>query len=108
MALPHATTGDVVDVRPFGSGLRDRQSAAIVRDDRIEVMRLVLIDGKEIPEHFVDGPVTLQCIEGTVELSVGGEPRTLRAGELVYLAGGVRYTLRSADDASILMTVVRG
>jgi quercetin dioxygenase-like cupin family protein len=107
MALRHAASGEVVDVTPFGGSIRDHQSTAIVRDDRIEVMRLVLIEGRGIPEHSVDGPVTFHCLEGSVELEAGGVPRTLKPGRLVYLEPGVRYTLRPLEDASILMTVVR-
>lgn len=107
MALPHAGSGDVVDVRPFGAAIRQHQSAAIVRDESIEVMRLVLVDGRGIPEHVVAGPVTFQCIEGTVELVADGVHRTLHAGELLYLAGGVPYSIKPVDDASVLMTVVR-
>jgi quercetin dioxygenase-like cupin family protein len=107
MALKHARSGDVVDVGPLGSRLADSVSAAIVRDDRIEVMRLVFLAGRETPEHAVDGPVTFQCLEGRVVLDVEGEPRTLMQGELVYLAGGVPYAIRGDGDASVLMTVVR-
>jgi quercetin dioxygenase-like cupin family protein len=107
MALPHAKSGDVVDVRPFKARLREQQSAAIVRDDRVEVMRLVLTDGHGIPEHSVDGPVTFHCIEGAIELTAAGERRKLEAGELVYLEGGVAYSLQALSDSSILMTVVR-
>jgi quercetin dioxygenase-like cupin family protein len=107
MALKHARTGEVVDVRPLGSRLVDTPSKAIVRDDRIEVMRLVLLEGRDIPEHFVEGPVTFQCLEGRVALEIGGERCLLEQGELVYLEGGVPYALRGEGDASVLMTVVR-
>jgi quercetin dioxygenase-like cupin family protein len=107
MALAHARSGDVVDVRPLGARLREHQSAAIVRDDRIELMRLVLADGRGIPEHSVEGPVTFLCIEGSVEVYAAGERRTLDAGELVYLEAGVPYSIHPIRDASVLMTVVR-
>jgi quercetin dioxygenase-like cupin family protein len=108
MALQHATTGDIVDVRPLGPRLRDSVSSAIVRDDRIEVMRLVFVDGRGMPEHHVDGPVTVQCLEGRVAIEIAGETRFLQQGELVYLSGGVPYAIAGDGDASVLMTVVRG
>jgi quercetin dioxygenase-like cupin family protein len=108
MALQHATTGDIVDIRPLGHRLRDSVSTAIVRDDRIEVMRLVFVDGRGMPENHVDGPVTFQCLEGSVVLEVAGEQRVLQQGDLVYLSGGVPYALSGDGDASVLMTVVRG
>lgn len=107
MALPHATSGDVVEVRPAGERIVDAPSTAIVRDGRIEVMRLLLPAGKSLPEHTVPGPLTLHCLEGVVEVRAHGASRPMRAGELMYLAGGVAHALHAIEDTFVLTTVVR-
>lgn len=106
MSIPHAASGDVVDVRPLAARLRDTVSVAIVRDDRIEVMRLVLPADKRLPEHLAHGPITIQCIEGSVELTAHDAARTLQAGDLVYLAARVPHAVRAVTDASLLVTMV--
>lgn len=107
MALPHATSGDVVEVSPPGGRIVDTPSTAIVRDGHIEVMRLLLPAGKSLPEHSVPGPMTLHCLQGVVDVRAHGASRPMRAGELMYLAGGAVHALHALEDAFVLATVVR-
>jgi quercetin dioxygenase-like cupin family protein len=107
MSLPHAHSGDVISVRPFGNKLKHAISSALVSTDRVEVMRLVLEAGKTIPAHELTGEVTIQCLEGAVELHTPGDVRQLEEGELVYLAGGEPHALHATRDSSVLMTLLR-
>lgn len=107
MSQPHPLPGEVIDVRPLGDKLASASSLALVRTDDFEVMRLVLQKGKSIPEHSVQGEVTLQCIEGTVEVQAHGKTQALRAGEMLYLEGKQPYAMNALEDASVLMTMLR-
>jgi len=107
MALRHATSGEIVEIRPLGDAVSEVPSTAIVRDDHIEVMRLVLPAGKTIPEHQVAGPITVHCLEGEVEIFAHNEAKRLRARELMYLSGGVSHAFHALSDSSVLVTVVR-
>ncbi|HVL76425.1 MAG TPA: cupin domain-containing protein [Noviherbaspirillum sp.] len=107
MSLPHAASGDIIDVRPLGPKLADAVSTALFKTDQLEAMRLVLTTGKEIPEHHVAGDFTLHCIEGKVELRVNADVRTLQAGEMVFVAAEAPYSIRALADASLLMTLAR-
>lgn len=107
MALRHATSGEIVRIGELGSASENVPSTAIVRDDHIEVMRLVLSAGKTVAEHGVDGPITLHCLQGAVEVRAHNETKLLRAGELMYLAGAVAHGFRAVEDTSLLATVVR-
>lgn len=105
MALPHSKSGDLIDVRPLGPRLENTPSHALFKDDDLQVMRLVLKAGKTMPEHSVDGAVTIQCMEGAVELEAHGQQQVLQPGEMVYLAGGVPHALKALADCSVLVTV---
>ena len=45
MALQHASSGDVIDVRPYGARIDGAQSIALFKSTQLEVMRLVLPAG---------------------------------------------------------------
>jgi quercetin dioxygenase-like cupin family protein len=107
MSLPHAHSGDVISVRPFGNKLKQAISSALVSNDKVEVMRLVLEAGKTIPAHELTGEVTIQCLEGTVELRMPQRVQQLEQGEMVYLDGGVPRALHATQDSSVLMTLLR-
>jgi len=69
-------------------------------------MRMVLAAGKSVAEHQVPGEITIQCLEGRVELAAHGSTRLMRAGDLVYLQGGVAHALHAQEDASLLVTIL--
>ena len=55
MAIPHAHPGEVIDVRPLGPALAAARSTALIRTESLEVIRLVIPRGKEIPTHTTRG-----------------------------------------------------
>ncbi len=105
MALHHAVPGEIVDIRPLGSGLRDAVTATLLKSSHLQVFRLILPKSKEFREHKVPGEITVQCLEGTVEFSTPEKVQRLEAGELLYLDGGEPHALRGVEDASLLVTV---
>lgn len=107
MALHHASSGELIDIRPLGSGLPRAVTKTLYKSDHMQVFRLVLLAGKTAPEHSVDGEITIQCLEGEVELSVGDATQTMRHGDLVCLAGGVVHALKALEDTSVLVTILR-
>ena len=106
MALHHAASGEIVDVRPLGEKLKQSVPVTLVKTSRLQVFRYVLLKGKEFAEHKVSGGITVQCLEGVVEFISHDRKQLLRAGELVHLDGDVPHALKGIEDASVLVTIV--
>ena len=106
MAIPHANSGQPIDVRPLGAGLSKARTVALFKAGDVEVIRMVLSTGKSMPLHKVAGDITIQCIEGKIEITAEGHSQTLQAGQLMYLSGGVPHSLLGVEDASALLTIV--
>ena len=106
MAIPHAKPGAVVDVRPLGSALASAQTKTLVRAEQVEVIRLVVQAGKEIPEHKAKGEVIVHCLEGRVAFTASGKTQTLEAGHLLYLPNGEPHSVKGVENASLLVTVL--
>ena len=47
----------------------------------------------------------MQCIEGAIDVTADGRSHVLRAGQLLYLSGGVMHGVTALQDASALVTV---
>lgn len=107
MGLYHAKSGEVVDVRTWGDELPAGKTKAIIKTDAIELLRLSLPAGKEIPTHRARGDVVIHCIEGAVSLSIGSAASELRAGQLVHIDSGAPHSLRAISDSFVLLTVVQ-
>lgn len=106
MAIPHTPSGEIVSVRPLGTELRGTTSEVIVRDDHFEVFRMILPAGKDTPMHKAAGIITIQCLEGKVELTAHDRTQLLQQGDLVYLADAEPHAVKGVEDSALLITVV--
>ena len=106
MALPHVISGQPTDVQPLGSGLTNARTVALFKTEELEVIRVVLHAGRSFPSHKVPGEITIQCLEGKIEVTADGHSQRLDAGQLLYLSGGVPHSLFGIEDASALVTIV--
>jgi quercetin dioxygenase-like cupin family protein len=106
MAIAHATPGQVIDVRPLGTALSKTVTTALIKTDRLEVIRLVIPAGKVIPPHKVAGEVMVQCLEGRIALTALGTTREIDAGQMCYLSGGEEHSVEGLEDSSVLLTIL--
>jgi quercetin dioxygenase-like cupin family protein len=105
MAQNHAQSGQVVSVLPLGEGLNAAKTTAILKADQLEVVRLVLPAGKEWTEHRTPGEITVQCIEGRIELGTSGALLVLEPGDFIFLRREEPHSLRATVDSSALLTL---
>lgn len=106
MALHHALSGELIDIRPLKNNLKNATTKTLYKSDRLEVYQMVLLASKAMPAHQVTGEITVQCIEGTIEFTVAGTSQLMRAGDLMCLAGGTVHTLKAVEDSSALVTIL--
>jgi quercetin dioxygenase-like cupin family protein len=107
MAIPHAHPGIPVDLRPAEESLSEARTAALVKNNSFEAIRLVLPRGREVcHDHVVEGPITFHCLQGRVALTTDGTTHDLPAGHWVYLLGHAPHTLRGVEDSLVLLTVM--
>ena len=104
MSISSPIPGEVLSVRPLGADLTATKTAALLKTDTLQVMRLVLPAGKEIAPHRSSGEATVHCLEGRVAFTLGENVHELTAGDLLYLAAGETHSLRGVEDASLLVT----
>ncbi len=106
VALHHALSGELIDIRPFESNLKSETTKALYKSRHLEVFRMILLAGKAMPAHQVAGETTVQCIEGCIELTAAGTSQVMRSGDLICLAGGAIHALRAVEDSSVLVTIL--
>jgi quercetin dioxygenase-like cupin family protein len=106
MAIPHAKPGDVIDVRPLADQLAASITKTLIKTTQVEVIHMVLPAGKVLSEHKAPGEIIVQCLEGDITFTTMGEPKKLRAGEMLYLASGEAHALEAVEDSSFLLTIL--
>ncbi|HEY8857445.1 MAG TPA: cupin domain-containing protein [Rugosibacter sp.] len=106
MALHHALSGELIDIRQYKRNIKNSTTKTLYKSDRLEVFRMILLAGKEMPTHQVTGEITVQCIEGSIEFSAVGTSQMMREGDLICLAGGEAHALKAVEDSSVLVTIL--
>ncbi|MGZ5201595.1 MAG: cupin domain-containing protein [Telluria sp.] len=106
MALQHAVSGERIRLKRDGDDIANFTSVALIKTDHVELIRLVIPKDKPLPEHRVEGEMTLLCLEGEIAFDAHGRTTILQPNEMVYLAGGEPHSVRANKDAVALLTIL--
>ena len=106
MAIPHAQPGQVFEVQPAGASGAETKTVTLIKTNDVEVVRLVLARGKVIAQHRAPGEITVQCLEGRVELTAMGRQQELAAGQMLFLSAGAPHSVLALDDSTVLLTIL--
>ncbi len=104
--MPTANPGDIIDVRPAGNSIASTRTMKLFHTGAVDLVRLVVREGEEIPRHQNKGELIVQCLEGRIALTALGATKVLEAGQLVDLPPGEPHSLKGIEDASLLLTIL--
>ena len=105
MAISHIQSGEVVQL-PLGPALSGSKTTTLMKSTDLELIRLIVPAGKVIPLHKAPGEITVQCVEGKVEFTIGRVARELTAGSMLFVEGGGEHSLRAQENSSLLVTIL--
>jgi universal stress protein A len=101
-----ANPGDLVDLRSLGTARDSVQTRTMVRTSSVQVIRLIVRTGQDVPQSASRGETLVQCLDGRAGLTALGKTQTLDTGNLVLLPAGERYAFHGIEDASLLLTIL--
>jgi nucleotide-binding universal stress UspA family protein/quercetin dioxygenase-like cupin family protein len=101
-----ASSGELIDVRPLGPALHSAATRTLFKSSALQLVRLIVKEGQEIPQHQSKGEIIVHCLEGRVILRAQGRTQVLEAGTLMELAAGEPHSLTGVEEAAVLLTVV--
>jgi quercetin dioxygenase-like cupin family protein len=105
MSILHAKPNEIISL-PLGNGLGNSKTTPLVKTEDLELIRLVLPAGKEIPMHQTQGKIIVQCLEGRITFTAESKTQVLSPGQLLYLVGGEPHALKAVEDSSVLVTIL--
>ena len=105
MATKHANPGEVVDLMTWADDLPEARTKAIVKTDELELIRIYLPAGKELPTHKVAGPIIAHCIQGKAMFTAMGACQHVKPGQLIHLVSEEPHAVKAIEDTVILLTI---
>ncbi len=107
MTLSHAKEGEVVNLGQQVSDLELTKTATLVKNDHMEIIRLIMKSGKSLPDHTAPGILIVQCLAGRVLFKCLGETRELTSGQLLHLPDAEPHAVECLESAALLLTIIR-
>lgn len=106
MATHHAEPGEIVDLKSWAQDLPFEQTKVIIKTKELELVRLVIPAGKQIPEHKVTGPIVIHCLDGELIITAMNTNTCLTTGHLLYLKPGEPHALKSVSNSIVLLSII--
>lgn len=64
-------------------------------------------EGQELTEHTSTQQAVIQILTGECEFSLDGQPRLLKAGDLLYMPPNLRHAVKATRPFSMLLTLTK-
>ena len=64
-------------------------------------------EGEGLSEHTTPYDAMVHVLDGEVEITIGGDPYTVGAGEMIVMPADVPHALRAVTRYKMLLTMVR-
>jgi quercetin dioxygenase-like cupin family protein len=82
----------------------DCNGITLFKTDNLTSVLVCMHTGSRIGENSIDGTVTIQIVEGEVELTADEEVITLHTGQMVMLHHDVKHSLLATEETVMLLT----
>jgi quercetin dioxygenase-like cupin family protein len=82
-----------------------RTATALVERGPIRAFMVALDKGATLEQDAIDGNVTVQCLIGEAEVSVGRAKKRLHVGDLLVLKEGSARGVEAVEPAALLITI---
>jgi len=94
---------DVINVHALCADNQAPGASALVKHDNFQVLSLRVTPEKAIPEHAVNGPIIVQCLDGDVDFSVDGNAKHMKPGDWMHVPGGAPHGVTAHADSRLLV-----
>lgn len=97
---------EVQTVRAELAAVPARVARTLVKEGSLRVTVVGVNPGGSLRSHRADGPITIQVMDGEIEIETDGHTRPLSRGMLFALNAGITHSVRSARGGIFLLTVI--
>lgn len=82
-----------------------RRAEILVKSDTLRVVLITALTGSRLNEHNAPGPITIQVVHGEFTLTIEGEDRVMKQGDIAIVAPEVMHEVECLQDGAFLLTI---
>jgi len=82
-------------------------SRVLARSEGGNVTLFAFDKGQALSEHTAPFDALVQVVDGRMDLTIGGNPVTVAAGEIVNMPADVPHALHAPEPSRMLLTMLR-
>jgi quercetin dioxygenase-like cupin family protein len=83
-------------------------SKAIVKKSTGNITLFAFDEGEGLAEHSSPYDALVQLLDGTAEITIGGNAHRLQAGENIILPANIPHSLKATGRFKMMLTMIKG
>lgn len=103
--LDVATPSSVAGLAEFQAG--SIVSRVLLKGSGGNVTLFAFDEGQALSEHSAPYDALIQVVEGQAEITIGGEPHRVSAGEMILLPANVPHAVEAMQRFKMILTMIR-
>ena len=65
-------------------------------------------EGQGLSEHMAPFDAMVYILDGSAKIIIGGEPKSVKAGEMIIMPANVSHALHAEERFKMLLVMIRG
>lgn len=83
-------------------------SKQVLKNEAGNITLFSFDEGQGLSEHTAPFDALVQVLDGKAEITIGGNPLTLTAGQSVIMPAGIPHALHASEQFKMLLTMIKG
>ncbi len=83
-------------------------SKTLLKKDTGNITLFSFDEGQGLSEHTSPYDAVVQVLDGEADITIGGSPQTVKAGQMLIMPAGVPHALMARVPFKMLLIMIRG
>ena len=83
-------------------------SKTLIKKDIGNITLFAFDRGQGLSEHTAPFDAVVYILDGSAQITIGGDPQHVRAGEMLIMPAGIPHALQAKERFKMLLVMIRG
>jgi quercetin dioxygenase-like cupin family protein len=97
-----------VAAESVGYSIQSVISRQVIKNDKGTITLFAFDEGEGLSEHSAPFDAMVLILDGKAEITIGGKPNTLQAGEAIIMPANIPHALKAIERFKMMLVMIRG